>query len=194
MAGDFRPELLAYQNALERAWLDGVITYDEATMLDSLREHLLITDEEHWSMENDIKAKGPAPGIQEYRSALEQAWMDGILTDLEKGMLTRLREKYDITDELHETLENKVKSELNLDNGTPDALHPGMCIDILEREAAMEVDTNSSSEMYWTTATKNFNQIQTYSSRLYCRLDCDVQMAKSEITMWMPSITLWRGN
>jgi tetratricopeptide (TPR) repeat protein len=155
MADEERPELLAYKNALARAWLDGVITYDEARMLDSLRENLMISDEEHWALETEIKSKGPDPGIQEYKTALEQAWMDGLLTDIEQDMLKKLREKYEITPEIHATLEMRVKSDLGIDSGGLDAAPlPSDYISIVEPGKVLEDVDDPDTEVYWINEGK----------------------------------------
>lgn len=144
---------MAYRTALERAWLDGVITFDEARMLDSLREHLNISEEEHWSLENEIKARGPDPGIQEYKTALEQAWMDGLLTEMEKDMLCRLRDKYEITEDIHKVLEKRVKTGLGLDREhTPSPVKEILNLSV--DPGASEVVTDRSSDVFWINEGK----------------------------------------
>jgi uncharacterized tellurite resistance protein B-like protein len=49
--------LKAYCTAMEAAWEDGDVTDDEAHILDSLRENLTITDEEHRTILGVVRAK-----------------------------------------------------------------------------------------------------------------------------------------
>lgn len=167
MPDEKRPELVAYRNALERAWLDGVITFDEAKMLDSLRAHLMITDEEHWALENEIKAMGPDPGIQEYKSALEQAWMDGLITDMEKEMLKKLRIKYDITDEIHDKLETRVKVDMGIHDKGDQGLLPDEFMKLVNPDQVLEDVDDTSSELYWINEGKKmwYSNAQTEHDR-----------------------------
>lgn len=151
---DQRPEFIAYRKALEMAWLDGVITFDEAKILDTLREYLHISDEEHWQLENEVKAIAKDPGINEYKMALEQVWMDGLLTDMEKAMLKKLRDKYNITDEVHKKLEAKVKSELGVSDNEDETFYPEPVISI-DESLLIDHDPDSKKfEQYWLNEGK----------------------------------------
>lgn len=149
-----RPEFVAYRKALEMAWLDGVITYDEAKIIDTLREYLSISDEEHWAIENEVRATVPNPGIKEYKMALEQAWMDGLLTDQEKATLKELREKYNITDQIHRELELKVKSDLGITKEESDCFFPEPLYTANESYLLSQDPTDKNSELYWINEGK----------------------------------------
>jgi tetratricopeptide (TPR) repeat protein len=151
---DQRPEFTAYRKALEMAWLDGVITFDEAKILDTLREYLHISDEEHWQLENEVKAIAKDPGIKEYKMALEQVWMDGLLTDMEKVMLKKLREKYNITEEVHKKLEIKVKSELGISDDEEESFSPEPVISIDESLLIDQDPDSKKFEVYWINEGK----------------------------------------
>ncbi len=155
ITGDERPEVAAYSVALERAWLDGVISYDEARMLSALREHLNITDEEHWTLETKIKSKAPDPGINEYKIALEQAWVDGLLTDIEKAMLEKLRMKYNITLDIHLQLEKKVKNDLGITAEESESFFPEGLYKTKPQESLV-ADTNQEEDLeaYWINKGK----------------------------------------
>jgi tetratricopeptide (TPR) repeat protein len=149
-----RPEFMAYRKSLEMAWLDGVITYDEAKILNSLREYLHISEDEHWALENEVRSRAPDPGIGEYKLALEQAWMDGLLADDEKAMLKKLREKYNISNEIHKNLEMKVKLDLSITDDESKSFHPEP---LLETKEDTNVDGNlidKNSELYWINEGK----------------------------------------
>jgi tetratricopeptide (TPR) repeat protein len=149
-----RPEFIAYRKALEMAWLDGVITYDEAKILDTLREYLMISDEEHWALENEVRSTAPDPGIKEYKMTLEQVWMDGLLTDMEKAVLRKLKDKYKITDEVHRKLELKVKSDLGITNEESDCFFPEPSFTSKENYLLNLDPTDKNSELYWINEGK----------------------------------------
>ena len=149
-----RPESMAYRKALEMAWMDGVITYDEAKILDTLREYLMISEEEHWTIQNEVRAAVPNPGIKEYKMALEQVWMDGLLTDMENIMLEKLRDKYNITDEVHKKLEVKVKSDLGISNENNESYNPEPLFSIDESYLLNQNPADKKSELYWINEGK----------------------------------------
>ena len=151
---DSRPEFIAYRKALEMAWLDGVITYDEAKILDTLRVYLSISDEEHWTIENEVRATVPNPGIKEYKMTLEQVWMDGLLTDIEKVALKKLREKYKITDQVHKELELKVKSDMGITNKETDCFFPEPLFNAKENYFISQDPNDKKSELYWINEGK----------------------------------------
>jgi tetratricopeptide (TPR) repeat protein len=151
---DNRSELIAYRKALEMAWLDGVITYDEAKILDTLRDYLHISEEVHWQLENEIKANIPNPGIKEYKIALEQVWMDGLLTDEEKKMLKDLQNKYNISDKVHIELEKKVKSDLGITIEDSEFYFPEKIITENENYLLEQDPNNKDSELYWINKGK----------------------------------------
>lgn len=150
-----RPEFMAYRKALEMAWLDGAITYDEAKILNNLREYLNISEDEHWVLENEVRAQAPDPGIGEYKVALEQAWMDGLLTDEEKDILKKLREKNNISDEIHEKLELKVKMDLGITDDESKCFTPESLLPEGEEDSESEVEEDEASDLYWINKGKN---------------------------------------
>jgi len=149
-----RPEFVAYRKALEMAWLDGVITYDEAKILDTLRKYLMITDDEHWAIENEVRATTPQPGIKEYKMTLEQVWMDGLLTDKEKDDLKKLREKYNISDQIHKELEAKVKFDLGITGEESERFFPEPLASSNENLFLDQDPTDKNSELYWINEGK----------------------------------------
>ena len=151
---DERPEFVAYRKALEMAWLDGAITYDEANILNTLRDYLMISEEEHWVLENDVRTKGPNPGIKEYKIALEQAWMDGLLTDMEKIMLKKLRDKHSISDEVHKKLEMKVKMDLGISNDENECFFPDPLLNNRDEHLFQIDPVDEKSEFYWINEGK----------------------------------------
>jgi tetratricopeptide (TPR) repeat protein len=149
-----RSEFIAYRKALEMAWLDGVITYDEARILDTLRDYLKISDEEHWRLQNEVRTVAPDPGINEYKMALEQVWMDGLLTDMEKAMLKKLRLKYNISEEVHHTLEMKVKADLGISGKEGELFYPEPMVSDEENYLKDQDPMNKETELYWVNEGK----------------------------------------
>ena len=149
-----RPEFVAYKKALEMAWLYGVITYDEAKILETLRVYLKISEEEHWALQNEIKAASPNPGIKEYKMTLEQVWMDGLLTDSEEEVLRDLRYKYDITEEVHKNLELKVRSDLGITDKLSGTFNPEPLFSADEKYILDQDPNDKKSELYWINEGK----------------------------------------
>jgi tetratricopeptide (TPR) repeat protein len=108
----YRPEHEVYFLALQQVWEDGILTEDEKRMLIGLQESLGISNDEHDYFESKIDTKEPKEHQNAYRKALEQAWADGILTADEQAILTDLRDKLQISDEEHISLENEVKKNI----------------------------------------------------------------------------------
>jgi tetratricopeptide (TPR) repeat protein len=115
---------------------------------------LNISNEEHWTIENEVRAKTPNPGVKEYKMALEQVWMDGLLTDKEKDDLKKLREKYNITDRIHRELELKVKSDLGVINEESAWFYPEPLFTVKENYLINQDPTDKDSELYWINEGK----------------------------------------
>ncbi len=110
-----REEIEIYKAALEQVWEDGIVTEDEAKMLTSLRETLNITLTDHNDLETKVKQTAKISSgqqIETYRKMLEQAWADGIITVEEKQLLTKLRNQLNITDDIHNKLEQEIKANM----------------------------------------------------------------------------------
>ena len=107
-----RSEHEIYFIALQQVWEDGIITDDEKRMLEGLQSSLGITRDEHNFLESKIAKDESTQRLATYRKVLEQAWADGILTTDEQALLSRLRDKMQITDEEHNSLESEIKADL----------------------------------------------------------------------------------
>lgn len=104
-----KPELKFYKDAIRQAWADGIITSDEENMLKALRESMGITQQEHDQIIKVVMQEITKDGIDAYRLALEQAWMDNILTADEKITLGKLREVLGISEDEHNRLETEIR-------------------------------------------------------------------------------------
>ncbi|WP_455392944.1 tetratricopeptide repeat protein [[Eubacterium] cellulosolvens] len=107
-----RPEHDIYIIALQQVWEDGIVTDDEKRMLEGLQGSLGITQDEHNFFESKLTKQESDQRLSTYRKVIEQAWSDGILTIDEQALIGRLRNKLNITDEEHSSIENDVKSNL----------------------------------------------------------------------------------
>lgn len=117
-------QLKLYRGSLEKAWEDGEITPNEHRVLENLRNYLNISLTVHQAMEEEVKANiDQRPGIMAYKAALEQAWLDRIITKDEKAILDRLRATLGITDEEQLNLEKEIKQKLSLDPTTTGQLN-----------------------------------------------------------------------
>ena len=108
-----RPEHDIYFIALQQVWEDGIVTDDEKRMLEGLQNSLGITQDEHKFFESRLVQDESVQHLNTYRKVLEQAWSDGILTTEEQELITKLREKLNISEEDHTALENEIKSNLS---------------------------------------------------------------------------------
>jgi tetratricopeptide (TPR) repeat protein len=93
-------------------WEDGIVTEDEKRMLEGLQASLGITPGEHNFFESKLVKDNTDQRLVTYRKVIEQAWSDGILTADEQALINKLREKLNITDEEHQSIENDIKSNL----------------------------------------------------------------------------------
>jgi tetratricopeptide (TPR) repeat protein len=137
-------------------------------------------------LETEIKSKGPDPGIQEYKTALEQAWMDGLLTDMEKEMLKKLREKYSITDEIHTKLESRVKTDLGFDESG--AVGGGDILFDIVDPTNEEESNDPGTEAYWINEGKKrwYSNAQSEEDRLesLAAFDKAIEMNPGNYIAW----------
>ena len=83
-----------YRNALYVAWRSGVLTTSEKHLIDALKDHLGVTDEEHKSMETKII--NDIPPIREIHVDLYDevlGILDGQPTSREEQILELLKDK-----------------------------------------------------------------------------------------------------
>jgi len=96
-----------------KVWEDGILTDEEARLLQGLQKVLNITPQEHEEMERQVKLNLTEGNKGTYRMALEQAWNDGVITDDEEAMLASLRNGLKISDEQHAKIEAEVRRGLS---------------------------------------------------------------------------------
>jgi tetratricopeptide (TPR) repeat protein len=101
-----------YKITLEKVWEDGILTEEEAVLLQGLRTTLNISQEIHDELEKEVKENINQVTNETYRLVLEQAWNDGIITEDESAMLQKLRRGLKISDEVHAVIESQVKKHL----------------------------------------------------------------------------------
>jgi hypothetical protein len=97
--------LQAYAQALKQAWANGSVSQDEENLLQSLRKSLGISEEEHNSLEQEVR-------LEIYIYAIADCWKHGALTADDLDRLDTLREKFKISAEEHMRLEKQVRQEI----------------------------------------------------------------------------------
>ena len=101
-----------YKRALQTAWRDGRVTATERFLVEELRKHLNITDEQHRVLEGEI-IKRLAQDRMEfrriYRTVLEVALADKQIAGPEESILDSLRRIMRISRSEHEELVKEVE-------------------------------------------------------------------------------------
>jgi hypothetical protein len=92
--------LTIYKRVLTQAWKDERITSDEREILQNLRESLNITQKNHLRLEEEIlkkvEKKSDRKVIEVYQTVLEQALVDGKITEDEKAILEMIKKRFHI--------------------------------------------------------------------------------------------------
>ena len=97
--------LQAYAQTLKQAWANGSLSKDEENLLLTLRRSMGISDEEHVSLEQELR-------LEIYLQAIVDSWKDGSITPQDSDRLDTLREKFNISAEEHMRLEKQVRQEI----------------------------------------------------------------------------------
>ena len=106
-------QLDLYKAALKKAWEDGVITPHEHQIIENLRLSMGITDDMHAILEAEVKGEAKTrPGLDAYKAALEQAWIDKVITKDERAILERLKKVLQITDDEQRQMETEIREKL----------------------------------------------------------------------------------
>lgn len=105
-----------YCNALRDAYRDCQITEVERAKLDGIREALGISEERAKILEESISKKisSVTDNEQKYIAKLRQAYADGQISDLEKGILEGFAEALNIPIERAHELEEAMKKEMGI--------------------------------------------------------------------------------
>ena len=104
-----------YKRVLQTAWRDGRVTATERFLVEELRKHLEITDEQHRILEGEIIKKLAQDHMEFrriYRTALEVALADKSIEGPEVQILEGLRRVMRISREEHEELVKEVEVAL----------------------------------------------------------------------------------
>jgi hypothetical protein len=97
--------LQAYAQTLKEAWANGSLSKDEENLLSTLRKSMGISEEEHLSLERELR-------LEIYLQAIVDSWKNGSLTLQDLDRLDALREKFNISAEEHMRLEKQVRHEI----------------------------------------------------------------------------------
>src|SRR5512136_1666222 len=104
-----------YRRALMTAWRDGRVTATERFLVEELRKHLNVTDEQHRALEQEIIKKLAQDHMEFrriYRSVLEVALADRIISGPEEAILENLRRIMRIQRKEHEELIKEVETSI----------------------------------------------------------------------------------
>ena len=111
---NFSKEEVEYLEFFEDACADETVTDDERRMLNKIKDRLKISDDKVAELEEFVQNKSLAPQLseeeQEYVEFLEDAYEDGNVTDDERRILKKKKDKLGITDERAEDLEKMLKT------------------------------------------------------------------------------------
>lgn len=101
-----------YRRALQTAWRDGRVTATERFLVEELRKHLKVTDEQHRALEEEI-VKRLAQDHMEfrriYRTVLEVALADHMISGPEEAILDGLRRVMRLSRQEHDELVREVE-------------------------------------------------------------------------------------
>jgi hypothetical protein len=96
-----------YKRALMTAWHDGRVTATERFLVEELRKHLKITEEQHRALEQEIVKKLAQDHMEFrriYRTVLEVALADKVISGPEEAILDGLRRVMRISRQEHDEL------------------------------------------------------------------------------------------
>ncbi len=102
-----------YKRALQTAWRDGRVTATERFLVEELRKHLNITDEQHRTLEDQIirrLAQDHMEFRRIYRKVLEVSLADKVISGPEVAILEELRRVMRISRQEHEELVKEVEA------------------------------------------------------------------------------------
>jgi hypothetical protein len=105
----------AYKRALQTVWRDGVVTATERFLVEELRKHLKISDDQHRVIEEEILKKLAQTHMEFmriYRSVLAVALADGTVSGPEVEILESLRRMFRISQQEHDELTRDVMFEI----------------------------------------------------------------------------------
>lgn len=100
-----------YKRALQTAWHDGRVTATERFLVEELRKHLKVTEEQHRILEQEIVRKLAMDHMEFrriYRTVLEVALADRVISGPEEAILEGLRRVMRISRREHEELVKEV--------------------------------------------------------------------------------------
>lgn len=104
-----------YKRALQTAWRDGRVTATERFLVEELRKHLKISEEQHRILEEEIVRKLAQDHMEfrrVYRAVLEIALADRVIEGPEEAILETLRKMMRISRREHAELFKEVEEQV----------------------------------------------------------------------------------
>ena len=100
-----------YRRALQTTWRDGKVTATERFLVEELRKHLKVTEEQHRALEEEIVKKLAMDHMEFrriYKTVLEVALADRMISGPEEAILDGLRRVMRLTRQEHDELVSEV--------------------------------------------------------------------------------------
>jgi hypothetical protein len=104
-----------YRRALQTAWRDGRVTATERFLVEELRKHLKVTEEQHRALEQEIVKKLAMDHMEFrriYKTVLQVALADRMISGPEEAILDGLRRVMRISRREHEDLRDEVEASI----------------------------------------------------------------------------------
>jgi hypothetical protein len=87
-----------YRNMIKQAWIDGMPTKEEQSMLEVVRLSLGIPEGEHEIVEREVQ-------LEAYAEALQSAWRNGLIASDDETTHEKLRQLYGVSLEDHQAIQ-----------------------------------------------------------------------------------------
>ncbi len=107
-ASDESQKFDIYTQVLTQALDDGIITADENRMLRAIRRRMNISEEKHTELVKKLERPSSFT-LSAYESAVEQAMMNGVVSEDEQAILDRFRGVANISMKAHMEVEEKIR-------------------------------------------------------------------------------------
>lgn len=103
-----------YTRAMIAAWQDGKMTATERLLMNELRRHLQVTEDEHKRIESEVMGTlhdRPLRSVEIYENIVREALKDGKISSDERAILTLLQRDMGISSKLAAQIEGTILKE-----------------------------------------------------------------------------------
>jgi hypothetical protein len=95
---------VTYRNMVKQAWIDGVPSNEEQSMLEVVRLSLGVPEGEHQIIEREVQ-------LEAYAEALQSAWRNGLVSPEDESTHEKLRQVYGVSLEDHQIILSGLTSQ-----------------------------------------------------------------------------------